>query len=73
MTGLHANRVSIVIPVFNKRELTEACLDALRRHAPAGVEIVVVDNGSTDGSAAWLRNLHERGEIRAVLNPENLG
>ena len=37
MTEPLANRVSIVIPVFNKRELTEACLVALRRHTPAGV------------------------------------
>ena len=42
MTEPFANRVSIVIPVFDKRALTEACLDALHRqlafghHAPCG-------------------------------------
>jgi GT2 family glycosyltransferase len=47
--------VSIVVPVYNHLDQTMRCLRSL---AAAGskctVEIVVVDDGSTDGSAAWL-------------------
>jgi glycosyltransferase involved in cell wall biosynthesis len=48
--------VSVVIPVFNDRKAIQLTLDALR-HQTAGqskFEIIVVDNGSTDGAAEWL-------------------
>lgn len=45
--------VCIVIPVFNKWELTAPCLESLHRHtAPDLFEVVVVDNASTDATAS---------------------
>lgn len=66
--------VSIVIPTFNKLELTQQCLEAIRATA-GGVEheVVVVDNASTDDTARFLRREHAAGRLRAVLNEENLG
>ncbi|KAF1694306.1 glycosyltransferase [Pseudoxanthomonas koreensis] len=55
-----APRASIVIPVFNHRQATLACLRALAAHPPAaacaggGLEIIVVDDGSSDGTDAWM-------------------
>jgi GT2 family glycosyltransferase len=46
--------LSVLIPVLNQMELTRACLEALRRNTAGPVEIVVVDNGSTDGSGELL-------------------
>lgn len=67
-----APRVSIVIPVFNKLEFTKACLDALARHTATRLaEIIVVDNGSTDGTAEYLAVLEP--PVRVVRNPDNLG
>lgn len=66
--------VSIIIPVFNKLALTQACLESLRAHTdPDAVEIIVVDNGSTDGSTAWLREREAAGELRLLAPGENLG
>lgn len=46
-----APAASVIVPVFNARDHIEACLDALlAQHAPPLCEIVVVDNGSTDGT-----------------------
>jgi O-antigen biosynthesis protein len=43
--------VTIIIPTFNKSKLTRQCLQALRDNTPAPRhEIIVVDNGSTDGT-----------------------
>ncbi|EGJ51982.1 glycosyltransferase family 2 protein [Desulfocurvibacter africanus] len=39
---------SVIIPVFNKWELTSACLESLAAHSPGDIEVIVVDNGSTD-------------------------
>jgi GT2 family glycosyltransferase len=47
--------LSVLIPVFNQAELTRACLEALRDHTSVPFEVVVVDNGSSDGTAELLR------------------
>src|SRR5882724_6431875 len=61
---------SVIIPAFNRAALTRQCLDALLRH-PAGfeVEIIVVDNGSRDGTRAMLARYGER--IRVLTHEEN--
>jgi len=66
--------VSIVIPVYNKLALTKVCVDSI--HAVAvnnSFEIIVVDNGSSDGTAEWLDEQEQLGRLRRVNNPENLG
>ncbi len=73
-TGESTPDVSIIIPVFNKFALTQACLESIRREgATASYEIVVVDNGSSDGSREWLAGEDAAGRLRAVISPENLG
>jgi GT2 family glycosyltransferase len=42
--------VSIVIPVYNGRELLEKLLDSIRRQTSPPLEVIVVDNGSSDGA-----------------------
>jgi glycosyltransferase involved in cell wall biosynthesis len=63
-----APTLAIVIPCWNSLELLPPCLDSL---AGQGVEaeLLVVDNGSADGSLAYLR---ERGVPHLAL-PENIG
>jgi GT2 family glycosyltransferase len=39
-------RLSIVIPSYHRADLLERCLSAVHRHAPAGTEVIVVDDGS---------------------------
>jgi dolichol-phosphate mannosyltransferase len=61
--------LSIVIPAFNERENLPGLLDDLERlraSAPCDVEVVVVDDGSTDGTADLLRAERER---RSWLRP----
>lgn len=63
---------SIIIPVWNKRELTEQCLSELAR-VTFGIsyEVIVVDNHSTDDTAQFLNQLS--GDIQIIRNSENLG
>ena len=44
-------KLSVIIPVYNKWELTSACLSSLAQHTRQPLEVVVVDNGSTDATA----------------------
>jgi GT2 family glycosyltransferase/tetratricopeptide (TPR) repeat protein len=63
---------SIIIPVWNKQELTQQCLSSLAEVTDAvDYEVIVVDNGSTDGTQHFLGQL--AGDLRIIRNNENLG
>ena len=64
---------SFIIPLFNNLALTRACVASLQATLPAGLthEIILVDDGSTDATRAWLSTLGP--PFRVVLNDRNLG
>jgi GT2 family glycosyltransferase len=65
---------SIIIPVFDNLELTQNCLEAIWEHTPPELyELIVVDNGSRDGSTAFLKGLAAAGKIRLIAHETNLG
>jgi GT2 family glycosyltransferase len=68
--------VSIIIPVFNQWRYTEECLRALFAHQSPElpIEVIVVDNGSTDETETELYTWRERWPvIRIERTPINLG
>ncbi|GAB3853049.1 glycosyltransferase family 2 protein [Hymenobacter terrigena] len=60
----------VVIPVFNRLPYTRACLNSLRQQTRTDFRIVVVDDGSTDGTAEVLAN--EFPEVEVVTGDGNL-
>jgi glycosyltransferase involved in cell wall biosynthesis len=74
---LQTLQVSVVVPVYNEVEsvpyLLEAIAQVLRTEGLA-YEIVAVDDGSTDGTTALLKQLaQDRSDLRAVLLRRNYG
>ncbi|MCC2643005.1 MAG: protein of unknown function, putative Glycosyl transferase [Nitrospira sp.] len=68
----NAYHCSIIIPVWNNIDLTKQCLSALADMTDGvNYEVVVVDNGSTDGVQDFLRTLG--GDVQVIRNQENLG
>jgi GT2 family glycosyltransferase len=63
---------SVVLVVWNRLELTRACLESLR---PTTVpfDLCVVDNGSTDGTRAWFENFPLPYALSYQRNEANLG
>lgn len=62
-------KVTIIIPNYNGLKFMEPCFAALNTQTTDCFEILVVDNGSTDGSVQWLK---DKG-IPSVFLPENTG
>jgi GT2 family glycosyltransferase len=60
----------VVVVNWNRRELLRACLHSLARQRGVEFEVIVVDNGSSDGSAGMARS--EFG-ARVIANQENRG
>jgi glycosyltransferase involved in cell wall biosynthesis len=70
--GLKAMRLSVVMPVYNERATLRQVVD--RVLAPLRIELICVDDGSTDGSRELLGQLRaERPQIRIVIQPKNMG
>lgn len=66
--------ISFIIPLFNRLDLTRPCVESLRATLPAGLphEIILVDDGSTDGTREWLHSL-ERPPFVVRRNDGNRG
>jgi GT2 family glycosyltransferase len=73
-TGERANEgaaVTIVVPSWNGRHLLEKSLPSITRQGRAAARILVVDNGSTDGTVEYLSS--EWPGVECIGLPENLG
>ncbi len=69
-------RISIIIPVLNQWHFTRGCLEAIQRNSPDGgkYEIIVIDNGSSDGTPEYLRGLSkDLPALRCERNETNVG
>ena len=68
-------QVSFLIPLYNCLAHTQAMLASLRSTLPPGLthEIIFIDDGSTDGTRAWLASLADDPVIRVVLHEKNAG
>lgn len=62
---------SVVVLNWNGRDLLDSCLCSLSGQLGADVELIVVDNGSRDGSAEYLR--HHWPQVRLLVLPSNRG
>lgn len=63
--------VAVVIPSWNTWDLTRKCLETLRACRPVAEQVIVVDNGSEDGSADLIAEHFP--EVELIRNPDNRG
>src|SRR6516162_3455145 len=70
----HVHMLSILMPVYNERERVErAIAEVLDTPLPTEFELIVVDDGSTDGTREILRGGSWDGRVRLFEHPENRG
>lgn len=62
--------ISVVIPVFNQLRFTKVCFESLKPTLPECSEVIIVNNGSLDGTAEYLSELQD---VRVITNKDNMG
>ena len=60
--------VSVIVPTFNRVELLKETVQSVRNQTFRGFEIIVVNDGSTDGTAQWLS---AQRDLRVVTQPNS--
>jgi len=77
-TPLHTRQatLSVLVPAYNERDTIEAIVEAVHKApvAPIKIELIVVDDFSTDGTRDIVQHLHQQGQIHKLhLQPKNRG
>lgn len=66
-------KVSIIIPVYNTEKYLDGCLDSVLNQTYNNLEIVCINDGSTDNSLKILENYKEKDKRVKVISQENKG
>ncbi|MCR5651796.1 MAG: glycosyltransferase [Lachnospiraceae bacterium] len=73
MTQQYTTKVSVIIPVYNVEPYLRECLDSVVNQTLRDIEIICVDDGSTDGSPAILEEYRNKDSRIKVITQENRG
>lgn len=65
--------ISIIVPIYNVEEFIEECINSLINQSYINIEIVCVDDGSTDSSVEILRNIAQYDSRISVYQQQNKG
>lgn len=71
MKAERSAEVSVIIPNFNGKKFLGDCLNSVLEQEYKDFEVILVDNGSEDGSAEWVRL--EYPQVKLLALPENVG
>jgi len=66
-------KVSIIVPVYNVEQYLPACLNSILAQTLDDIEVICVDDGSTDQSSAILDNYAQKDSRLHVIHKENRG
>ena len=65
--------ISIIIPVFNVEQYLKQCLDSIVSQDCSSIEVILIDDGSTDGSATLCKDYANTYNYIKFLHKENGG
>ena len=66
-------KVSVIIPVYNVEKYIKRCIDSLKKQTLEDIEIILVDDSSTDSSLEICRDLEKTDDRIIVLSKPNEG
>lgn len=64
--------ITVIIPAYNERKTIEECVRRVEKQGIAS-EILIIDDGSTDGTREILQTMDGQGHVRVMMHPRNMG
>jgi len=71
--GCIINMFSVIIPTFNRRQYIGKAIDSVLSQSEGDVEVIVVDDGSSDGTVEWLFEKYCNQPVRVLKNSRRKG
>ena len=65
--------ISVIVPVYNAEEYLEECLESIKNQTYTNIEVILVNDGSTDGSKEICEQYCEKDNRFKLVNQENQG
>ena len=65
--------LSVIVPVYNTKKYLRECVDSILAQTYKNYEIILVDDGSTDGSAEVCDEYADKYDVISVIHKENCG
>ena len=65
--------ISVIVPVYNVEEYLEECLESIQHQTYTDIEIILVNDGSTDGSRDICERFCQKDSRFKLINQENQG
>ena len=62
-------KVSVIVPVYNVERYLEQCVNSILRQTLQDLEILLVNDASTDGSLALARRFESDPRVRVIDKP----
>ena len=70
---MEKNKISVIVPMYNTELYIERCITSIINQTYKNLEIVIVNDGSTDNSLKICENLKEQDDRIKIINQENIG
>ncbi len=70
---MEAKTISVIIPVFNQLEYFKKCIDSVCNQTYKNLQIICVDDGSTDGVEVYLDEIAQKDSRIIVIHQDNAG
>ena len=67
------NKISVIVPVYNTEDYLEKCIRSIMNQTYKNLEIITINDGSTDNSLSILENLKKEDDRIIIINQENMG
>jgi len=70
---MNKTRVSVIVPIYNAEKWLSACIESIRAQTLKEIEIICVDDGSTDDSLSVLEAFRKKDDRISIITQKNLG
>ncbi|PYY25908.1 glycosyltransferase family 2 protein [Paenibacillus illinoisensis] len=65
-------RISVIMPVYNNAPFVQESISSILRQTFADLELIIIDDGSTDGSTGMIYNINDE-RVKKIFHPVSLG